>query len=340
MLVERRGQLVSREEIVDRLWGKDVFVDVDTGVHTAVRKIRRALRDSTEEPAFIETVSGKGYRFIAPVMTPSLRGSGRCRQADCACHSRRPPRSSCRSRWTATPRASGSGCWRCDRDRPHHVDAARRDATPSRVTIAVLPFENLGGDPDRAYLADGLTEEIIAWLGQVDPDRLSVVSRTSATLAKRSGQVPRRDRARARRRLPSGELHSDRERPGAHHGQADSCARSGPGVVAALQPRAHQHARVAAGARRGDRRADPIPSFSATVRGAGAASTTQLPPRTMNTFAASPSPTNARRRRPETGDRALRACDDARSGVRAGLVGAGGRAFGRARSTATSLRSR
>jgi DNA-binding winged helix-turn-helix (wHTH) protein len=65
MLVERRGQLVSREEIVDRLWGKDVFVDVDAGVHTAVRKIRRALRDSPEKPLFLETVSGKGYRFIA-----------------------------------------------------------------------------------------------------------------------------------------------------------------------------------------------------------------------------------------------------------------------------------
>ena len=65
MLVERRGQLVSREEIVDRLWGKNVFVDVDAGVHTAVRKIRRALRDSPEKPVFVETVSGKGYRFIA-----------------------------------------------------------------------------------------------------------------------------------------------------------------------------------------------------------------------------------------------------------------------------------
>src|SRR5262245_55275317 len=67
VLVERRGQLVSRDEIVDRLWGKDVFVDVDTGVHTAVRKIRRALRDSPDAPVFVETVSGKGYRFIAPV---------------------------------------------------------------------------------------------------------------------------------------------------------------------------------------------------------------------------------------------------------------------------------
>ena len=67
MLVERRGLLVTRGDIVDRLWGKDVFVDVETGVHTAIRKIRQALRDSAEEPVCIETVSGKGYRFIAPV---------------------------------------------------------------------------------------------------------------------------------------------------------------------------------------------------------------------------------------------------------------------------------
>ncbi len=67
LLVERRLQLVSRSEIVDRLWGKDVFVDVETGVHTAIRKIRQALHDSPETPVFVETVSGKGYRFIAPV---------------------------------------------------------------------------------------------------------------------------------------------------------------------------------------------------------------------------------------------------------------------------------
>jgi DNA-binding winged helix-turn-helix (wHTH) protein/tetratricopeptide (TPR) repeat protein len=67
LLVERRLQLVSRSDIVDRLWGKDVFVDVETGVHTAIRKIRQALHDSAETPAFVETVPGKGYRFIAPV---------------------------------------------------------------------------------------------------------------------------------------------------------------------------------------------------------------------------------------------------------------------------------
>ena len=69
LLVQRRGQLVTRAEIVDLLWGKDVFVDVETGVHTAIRKIRQALRDPTDAPTFIETVPGKGYRFVAPVET-------------------------------------------------------------------------------------------------------------------------------------------------------------------------------------------------------------------------------------------------------------------------------
>jgi DNA-binding winged helix-turn-helix (wHTH) protein/Tfp pilus assembly protein PilF len=67
LLVANRQRLVTRAEIIDSLWGKDVFVDVETGVHTAIRKIRQALHDSPEAPVFVETVSGKGYRFIAPV---------------------------------------------------------------------------------------------------------------------------------------------------------------------------------------------------------------------------------------------------------------------------------
>jgi TolB-like protein/Tfp pilus assembly protein PilF len=67
LLVERRRQLVSRADIVKRLWDSSVFVDVETGVNTAIRKLRQALRDSRESPAFVETISGKGYRFIASV---------------------------------------------------------------------------------------------------------------------------------------------------------------------------------------------------------------------------------------------------------------------------------
>jgi len=133
LLVSRPRELVSRAEIVERLWGIDVFVDVDTGVNTAIRKIRRALRDSPRRSTFIETVSGKGYRFVADVQlmrTPDARGP---------------------------------------------------------VTmLAVLPFINLTGDPEREYLADGFTEDTIASLSQLDPDHLCVIGRMSAMAYKRT----------------------------------------------------------------------------------------------------------------------------------------------------------
>ena len=65
-LVENKGQLVTREQIADALWSKDVFVDVDQGINTAIRKIRRALGDDAGEPQYVQTVVGRGYRFVAP----------------------------------------------------------------------------------------------------------------------------------------------------------------------------------------------------------------------------------------------------------------------------------
>ena len=120
LLVERRGELVTRDEIVDRLWGRDVFIDADASVNTLIRKIRRALRDSAENSRFIQTVTGKGYRFVAEVEP-----------------------------------ASGTA-------------------------LAVLPFENLQLDAEQDYVAEGLTEETIVGLGQIDPERLSVIGRTTS----------------------------------------------------------------------------------------------------------------------------------------------------------------
>jgi TolB-like protein/Flp pilus assembly protein TadD len=67
LLVERRGTLVTRQEIAARLWDPNLFHDLDNGIHTAIRKVRQALNDSAQRPAFVQTVSGKGYRFLAPV---------------------------------------------------------------------------------------------------------------------------------------------------------------------------------------------------------------------------------------------------------------------------------
>lgn len=203
LLVERRGLLVSRGEIVDQLWGKDVFVDVETGVHTAIRKIRQALRDSADAPLFIETVTGKGYRFIAAV--EAVPG-GRAQSPPLE-----PPRS------PALAPANAETPARLGQPEPTHTTGAPSEATnastplptrskrallltsavavvavvavltwtrlgggasPSRVSLAVLPFENLGSDPEREYLAAGLTEETGSSLAQIDPERLIVKGRT------------------------------------------------------------------------------------------------------------------------------------------------------------------
>jgi DNA-binding winged helix-turn-helix (wHTH) protein len=68
-LVEKKGQLVTREQISSELWGKDVFVDVEQGINTAIRKVRMALDDDSAQPQYLQTVVGRGYRFIAPTST-------------------------------------------------------------------------------------------------------------------------------------------------------------------------------------------------------------------------------------------------------------------------------
>ena len=68
LLVERHGELVTRQEILERIWGKNVSVDADNSINTAVRKIRRAVKDDPDNPRFLYTIPGKGYRFVVPTM--------------------------------------------------------------------------------------------------------------------------------------------------------------------------------------------------------------------------------------------------------------------------------
>jgi len=210
LLVERRRQLVTRSDIVDQLWGKDVFVDVETGVNTVISKVRQALHDSPNAAAFVETVPGKGYRFIAPVEvvlpspdtlvrpeTPSAIPSPSSSPGTAAAAD---PASVVATRVATETEPGPASAFR--RSRRGWLVAgvlsvaalagvltwARQAATRpgSRVTLAVLPFENLSGDPEREYLADGLAEDTTASLGQVDPERLSVVGRTSTMRYKRT----------------------------------------------------------------------------------------------------------------------------------------------------------
>ena len=73
LLAERKDQLVGRQDIIERLWGKDVFLDTEQGINTAVRKIRLVLRDDPENPRFLQTVVGKGYRFVGSDHTDRKR---------------------------------------------------------------------------------------------------------------------------------------------------------------------------------------------------------------------------------------------------------------------------
>jgi DNA-binding winged helix-turn-helix (wHTH) protein len=66
-LIDHERQLVTREQIADALWGKDVFVDVEQGINTAIRKVRMALEDDSAQPQYLQTVVGRGYRFVAPI---------------------------------------------------------------------------------------------------------------------------------------------------------------------------------------------------------------------------------------------------------------------------------
>ena len=185
LLVESRGQLVSRTDIAERLWGKDVFVDVETGVNTAISKVRQALRDSPDAPAFVETVPGKGYRFIAAVEVVSAAP-----HAALAGARPEPPPVPERDQTNVVTTAP-SRAWTANRARlaTGLTVAAmvagvvawmwlRGGAVVSRVTLAVLPFANIGNDPERDYLASGLTEETSASLAQIDPQRLIVKGRT------------------------------------------------------------------------------------------------------------------------------------------------------------------
>ena len=74
-LIDHHGQLVTREQIADALWGKDVFVDVEMGINTAIRKVRMALEDDSAQPQYLQTVVGRGYRFVALFSTDHAKVS-------------------------------------------------------------------------------------------------------------------------------------------------------------------------------------------------------------------------------------------------------------------------
>jgi TolB-like protein/DNA-binding winged helix-turn-helix (wHTH) protein len=195
-LIERRGELVTREQIVERIWGKGVFLDSDNSINSAISKIRQVLRDNPEAPRCIQTVTGRGYRFIAvlaatsspavaDVATPVVPVA---EEAVESATLRLPSLPPSHWRWPlilgivlVTLGALG---FYIQRGRSH----SRAQASSGRRMLAVLPFENLTGDAGQDYFSDGLTEEMIAQLGRIDSQRLGLIGRTSVIHYKHSSE--------------------------------------------------------------------------------------------------------------------------------------------------------
>ena len=204
LLLERQGSVVTRQEIIDRLWGKDVFVDTEHGINTAIRKIRQALRDDPERPRFVQTVTGKGYRFVAersstngssPIAAPATEAAVPPLPPATAATDLAPaPKPRLRlAAVTALILLVVAGI-------PIAVNPGgmRARLFPSTQaaqihSIAVIPLANLSGDSSQDYFADGMTDELITALAKNRSLRL--VSRTSAMRYK-GAQRPVREIAR------------------------------------------------------------------------------------------------------------------------------------------------
>jgi TolB-like protein/DNA-binding winged helix-turn-helix (wHTH) protein len=186
MLLEREGKIVTREEIKGRLWPNDTVVDFDRSINATIKALRRALGDSADDPRYIETLARRGYRLMPAIEyresapeTALERDRERPEQsaAEMSENTARVQRQMNLRWWKAAVVFAsvvilvGAGyiSWRHFRSAP----------LPKKVMLAVMPFENLTGDPNKEYLADGLTEETISQLGRLNPEQLGVIARTS-----------------------------------------------------------------------------------------------------------------------------------------------------------------
>jgi TolB-like protein/DNA-binding winged helix-turn-helix (wHTH) protein/tetratricopeptide (TPR) repeat protein len=180
LLVERAGDVVTREELQQKLWPANTFVDFDHGLNKAINKIRAALGDSADTPRFVETVARRGYRFLADVKasapavpaTASVAAVPATPEVTVDAPAGPVPT---RHSWSwflaasiLVALATAGVVWR--------VRSATR-VQPAIHSLAVLPLESLSSDLSQDYFADGMTDELITQLGRISA--LRVISRTS-----------------------------------------------------------------------------------------------------------------------------------------------------------------
>jgi TolB-like protein/DNA-binding winged helix-turn-helix (wHTH) protein/tetratricopeptide (TPR) repeat protein len=185
-LLEKPGVLVTREELRQRVWPEDTFVDFDHALNTAIKKLRGVLNDDADTPRYIETVHRRGYRFIGPI------------HADTQLASNAKPEP------VASPPALSTDSSPPDRNAPYrhaiavgllgvafaslviyyfnfrHAKASATSAVPPVALVAVLPFQNMTNDASQESFADGMTEETTTHLARLNSPRFHVIARTSA----------------------------------------------------------------------------------------------------------------------------------------------------------------
>lgn len=207
VLLEHPGELVSREELRQRLWQPDTFVDFDHSLNTAMMRLREVLGDSSENPRFIETVPRRGYRFIAPVhdipreqltpppsnevlppapSEPPVTPSHTIEEIASGTKTEAHPATSNPVRQIALSRAvvGGAGVFALlilAIATAFHYRQRLGFTTPEPqhiTSLVVLPMENLSGDANQDYFADGMTDELIASLAKISS--LRVISHTTS----------------------------------------------------------------------------------------------------------------------------------------------------------------
>jgi TolB-like protein/DNA-binding winged helix-turn-helix (wHTH) protein len=198
-LVKNPNRLVTKEELLQGVWG-DTFVE-EGNLTRYISHLRKALRDNSEDGRLIVTIARKGYQFTADVTVAEAADSAKQAAIQISTETSRAetqptlripadaavtkaPRRWRRSAFVVASAiliaVGGFASWRYFRGK-----------TPTRsqkIMLAVMPFENLTGDPNKEYLADGLTEETISRLGRLNPEQLGVIARTSVMGYKHKGE--------------------------------------------------------------------------------------------------------------------------------------------------------